>query len=259
MSRFARRSAMRQSFSFHRLRSEAVAARIVAATGLAPPANVVEFGAGDGMLTRAIASRAGQVTAIEIDRGLYGRLVESLRCLDSVQALHADFRYVAPPTADYHVVANLPYSLTAETMHLLLNRQHAPLSAFLVVQREAAATWTGDGRTSLRAVQHSLRFSFDVPLALRRRDFDPWPRVESVLLAIRRRSQPLLSGSEARDFHQFVAHGFTGGNDAFHNLRRFAGSRRLRAAFSSLGVPPGASPSGLSPAAWLALWQCLQC
>ncbi len=258
MSHPARRSAMRQSFSFHRLSSKAVATRIVAATGLAPPARVLEFGAGDGLLTRALAPHAGHVIAIEIDRDLYGCLVASVRSFSHVQPLHADFRDVALPGGDYHIIANLPFSLTAETMQLLLSQPNPPLSAFLVVQREAAATWTGHGRTSLRAAQLSIRFSFDVPLALRRRDFHPWPRVESVLLAIRRRPQPLLDGSEARDFQQFAALGFTGGNDAIHNLRRYAGSRRLRVALSSLGVPPGAGPSALSPGEWLALWQCLR-
>lgn len=259
MSRNRRRNAMRQSFSFHRLRSPAVAAGIVAATGLTPSARVFEFGAGGGVLTCSLAARVERVTAIEIARELYGVLVQSVACHPNVDTLHADFRDVRlPPRGDYSVVANLPYSLTAETMRHLLERASPPDGAFLIVQREAAASWTGTGRTALRAVLAWPRFSFEVPLALRRRDFDPWPRVESVLLAVRRRPLPLLTGREARNYEEFAARGFTGGATVARNLRGMVSGRRLRAALTSLDIEGDGGPASMSPGQWLSLWRKLQ-
>jgi 16S rRNA A1518/A1519 N6-dimethyltransferase RsmA/KsgA/DIM1 with predicted DNA glycosylase/AP lyase activity len=131
--------------------------------------------------------------------------------------------------------------------------------AFLIVQREAAATWTGEGRSSIRAVRAWLRFAFDVPLALRRRDFDPWPRVESVVLAVRLRPQPLLAGREARAFEEFAVRGFMGGATVARNLRGATSPRRLAATLDALDIESGAGPASLSPAQWLALWEMLGC
>src|SRR5690606_17116491 len=138
--------------------------------GLAPPARVFEFGAGDGELTLALAEAAGAVIAIEVDRGLHTLLSERIASFAHVSAVHGDFREASlPATGDYHVVANLPFSLTAATMRLLTCQSNPPASAHLVLQREAAAVWTGSGPATRASVLAGLRFTFDVPLALRRR------------------------------------------------------------------------------------------
>jgi 16S rRNA A1518/A1519 N6-dimethyltransferase RsmA/KsgA/DIM1 with predicted DNA glycosylase/AP lyase activity len=250
---------MRQSLSFHRLRDASVARRIVASTGLAPPALVYEFGAGDGLLTAALAPHAGRVIAVEVDRLLHFRLSKRVSSLTNVHPLHADFRdVVLPAKANYAVVANLPFSLTAATLRRLTGGPNPPTAAFLVVQREVAATWSGSARGTVAATLAQLQFSFDVPLALRRRDFDPWPRVESVLLAIRKRPAPLLAPSRCLGFAAFVQRGFLGGRPTLErNLRGVATDRSIRAALRSVGAATGAAASSLSIEQWLRLWKLL--
>ena len=251
---------MRQSLSFHRLRNASVAQRIVAATGLAPPALVYEFGAGDGLLTVALAPQAGRVVAIEVDRDLHQRLSRRVSSISNVSVVHADFRDVAqPPSACYAVVANLPFSLTAETLRHVTGASNPPESTFLVVQREVAAVWTGSGRSTVAATLAQLRFSFDVPLALRRRDFEPWPRVESVVLAIHKRATPLLPRAGERLFAEFVRRAFMGGRPTLErNLGSAYGGRRLRDVMGDAEIAPGAAPSSLSIGQWLRLWRALQ-
>ena len=256
MSRSSRRSPLRQSLSFHRLRDASVARRIVASTGLAPPALVYEFGAGDGVLTAELARRAGHVVAIELDRTLHGRLAKRMAPLPTVRTVHADFREMPLPIEGrYSIVANLPFSLTAETLRRITTAPNPPEESFLIVQREAAATWTGSSRSTVAATLAGLRFSFEVPLALRRRDFSPWPRVESVLLAVRRRPVPLLAPAESRQFASFVRHGFGGGRPTLErNLAGRTDARTLRSALNQAGIEPGAAPSSLGFGQWLLLW-----
>src|SRR5689334_17659401 len=52
-----------------------VLARIAA---LVPPGSVLELGAGDGALTRRLAARAGDVTAVELDPGRVAGLRRAL-------------------------------------------------------------------------------------------------------------------------------------------------------------------------------------
>jgi 16S rRNA A1518/A1519 N6-dimethyltransferase RsmA/KsgA/DIM1 with predicted DNA glycosylase/AP lyase activity len=185
--------------------------------------------------------------------------MQNVACFPHVQAIHGDFREVALPSrGPYSVVANLPFSLTATSLRLLVEAANPPSSAFLVVQREVAMTWALQGRGTLAATVAQLRFAFDVPLALRRRDFVPWPRVDSVVLAMHRRERPLLPDGEARRFAGFVARGYGGGRPTLsHNLRAVARERPLRAALDRAGIPPGAAPSGLGIEQWLALWRSL--
>ena len=54
----------------HFLTDKNTAARIVEQAGIGPGDCVIEIGAGRGILTEELVKRAGDVTAVEIDRGL---------------------------------------------------------------------------------------------------------------------------------------------------------------------------------------------
>lgn len=256
MSAHVRRRPVQQSLSYHRLRDATVATRIIAATGLAPPAVVYEFGAGDGVLTAAIARRAGKVIAIERDRSLYRQLRQRFAADASVQPVFADFlAYALPGRGAYVVVANPPYSETAPLMRRILSAPNPPAGAFLVLQREAALKWTGDAGSTVSGICAQLRFTFDICLAIRRQDFRPYPRVASVLLAIRARPHPVLRRPEEAPFGAFVARGFGRyrGNRRRNLGPSMSGSAYLAAA-RELGFAQDAAPSELTFEQWLGLW-----
>lgn len=259
MSRRHPRTPRSQTLSQHRLRDDSVARRIVASTGLAPPALVVEVGAGEGILTSAIVPHARRVIAVEQDRECYAALRQRFHGDARVQPVLGDFLALQLPNRPYHVVANVPYSATAQIMRKLLASARPPESAFLVMQREAAMRWTGDGGECVAALSAKLRFEFEIVLALRRQEFVPWPRVSSVLLGVRRRPRPLLSPAASRPFERFIERAFgRGGGSLGQNLGRVARSKRVLTAVRELEVDLDGPPSAVTFGQWLALFQHLE-
>jgi 23S rRNA (adenine-N6)-dimethyltransferase len=248
MSRRPFRTPRAEALSQHRLRDDTVAERIVASTGLAPPSLVVEAGAGDGVLTAAIARHAGRVIAVEQDRDCYRALRQRFGSESRVTPVLADFLAFELPARPYHVVSNVPYAITSQVVRKLLDSARPPRSAFLVVQREAALRWTGDGGECIEGVLAKVHFEFEIVLALRRQDFVPWPRVSSVVLAIRRRPRPVLGRNDAVAFARFVERGFGRGRGTVRqNLGKAARRRDI-----DLDVPP----RELSFEQWLRLFRC---
>jgi 16S rRNA A1518/A1519 N6-dimethyltransferase RsmA/KsgA/DIM1 with predicted DNA glycosylase/AP lyase activity len=233
-----------------------VARRIVAHTGLAPPALVLEAGAGDGLLTEALAARAGRVIAVERDRSLWLRLRERFVGCETVSPILDDIRHVPLPRKPYVFVANPPFHLTAELLRLILLGPRKPMAAFLVLERDAALHWSGAGRSSVVSVLAGVDWEMDIPLALRRSDFVLRPRVDCVLLAARRRGRPLVAPSERVAFEAFVRTGFgRGRRDARTNLRGLMPEGALLGALRSRGFAKDALPSELGMEAWVELFR----
>ncbi|MFC5848249.1 16S rRNA (adenine(1518)-N(6)/adenine(1519)-N(6))-dimethyltransferase RsmA [Deinococcus petrolearius] len=125
---------------------------IAAAGGAAPGVPVLEVGPGLGVLTREVASRGAQVTALEKDERLRAVLAETLADTDVtvVWGDALDFDYAALP-AGTRVIANLPYYITGP---LLSRFMAAPgiVSATVLVQKEVA------GRLAARPGQDNYGF-----------------------------------------------------------------------------------------------------
>ncbi len=252
-----RRSPLATTLSQHRLRDEKVAERIVTSTGLSPPALVVEFGAGEGILTEALLERAGRVVAIERDRRLWQRLRDRFRDEPRMRAVLGDFREARlPRRAEYHVVANLPFAHTSEAMRLLLGARNRPCSAHLVMGRDAAMRWGGFGKETMVSVLAKPWFELDISLALRRRDFVPPPRTDCVLFSARLREEPLVSPGETRRWEAFVERGFGQGRGSVRrNLAGEIGYERFKRAARDLGIEREARPGTVSFDQWLGLWR----
>ncbi|MGE5595732.1 MAG: ribosomal RNA small subunit methyltransferase A [Hyphomicrobiales bacterium] len=253
--RTGHRSATSRSLSQHHLRNAAVAERIVAASGLAPPEFVIDAGAGDGVLTRALARHAGFVLAVEKDRTSFEALCRNTAGLANVRPVLGDILELPLPVRrPYHVVANLPFNATSAFIQRLVASKTPPCSAHLVVQRDAALAWTGLSGESRRTLLAKNCFDFDIVLALRRSDFVPPPSVEAVVLRIARRAQPRLRGRELARFERLVTIGFGGRHRELRaNLRGMAGYERFRALAGELEFRFDAAPGELTFAQWQGL------
>ncbi len=252
-----KRSPLRTTLSHHRLRSATVAERIVASTGLSPPALVYEFGAGSGELTAAILPHAGRIVAIERDRQLWRCLRDRFREEARVEPVLGDFREAPRPRERaYEVVANLPFAHTSEAMRSLLSTRSGLRAAHLVMARDAAMRWGGFGEETLVSVLAKPWFEFRIALALRQRDFVPAPKTDCVLLTTRRRLRPLLPASDERGYARFVRQGFgQGRGSARRNLAGALGYERFGRAARALGIERQARPGALSFEQWLGLWR----
>jgi 16S rRNA (adenine1518-N6/adenine1519-N6)-dimethyltransferase len=217
---------------------------------------VLEIGGGQGVLSERLAGSVGYLHVVEVDRRLSDALGEALSGFSNVtlwfaDALDLDFSSLDPvPTA---VVANLPYSIAATVILRTIDELPSVRSWVVMVQREVGerlAASVGDPAYGAPSVLAQLACEVRVLRPISRTVFRPVPRVDSVLVGLRRRDA--ASGVDA-DVRGLV-------HDAFaHRRKALAGSlalapgalpgvrERARAALVELGHPADERAERLSP------------
>ena len=118
----------------------------ITAAGIGPEDFVLEVGPGIGTLTQYLASAAGRVLAVEIDRSLLPVLEDTLSGWNNVEILSGDILRMDLAALvreknggrPIKVAANLPYYITTPVILMLLE-SGAPISGITVmVQKEVA-------------------------------------------------------------------------------------------------------------------------
>lgn len=120
--------------------------KIIRAADITEEDYVVEIGPGIGTMTQYLASAAGGVTAIEVDKALIPILQDTLEGYENVEILNEDVLKVdlgrlaeeKNGGRPIKVVANLPYYITTPIIMGLFEK-HVPLkSVTVMVQKEVA-------------------------------------------------------------------------------------------------------------------------
>ena len=223
---------------------------------------VLEIGGGEGVLSERLAGRVSHLHVVEVDRRLSDALRVVLSGFDNVtvwiaDALDLDLASLDPaPTA---VVANLPYSIAATVILRTIDELPSVRSWVVMVQREVGerlAASVGDAAYGVPSVLAQLACEVRVLRPVARTVFRPVPRVDSVLVGLRRRDGVARVDPAVRT----LVH------DAFaHRRKALAGSlalaagaspgvrERAREALVSLGHPPDERAERLSPEEFRAL------
>jgi 16S rRNA A1518/A1519 N6-dimethyltransferase RsmA/KsgA/DIM1 with predicted DNA glycosylase/AP lyase activity len=140
----------------------------------------------------------------------------------------------------------------------LVEEGHPPEDAYLVVQLEAAERFAGApyGPETMASLLAKPWWHVEIPRWLRRTDFDPPPRVDSVLLWLARRTRPLVAESERRRYEEFVRSAFGRRGGTMHQCLRwtFTG-RQIGRLTGHLRFERSVPPSTLSFDQWLGLFR----
>jgi 23S rRNA (adenine-N6)-dimethyltransferase len=166
----------RRGWGWHRL-AEPWASRVVAAAGVGPRDLVLDLGAGDGALTRPLLATGARVLALELHPGRAAALQRLAATEPRLTVVRADLADLRLPHRPFRVVANPPYAGASALIDRLLAPGSRLVQADLVLQRQLAHRFSGTTR------HHRL----EVVQRLPRSAFVPPPRVDSVVLRIRRR------------------------------------------------------------------------
>ena len=216
---------------------------------------VLEIGPGKGVLTEALAERAGCLVAVELDDRLIEPLRQQFAGRPHVHIVHGDILEQAPgrlvadacgkgreigdwrleigkspdlqspnlPISNlqspisYKVVANLPYYITSAVLRHLLEAAQPPTSAVVMVQWEVAQRiCAAPGGMSLLAV--SVQFYAEPRIVQRvpAAAFSPRPKVDSAILHLRVRPQPAIE-VDPHLFFPVVRAGFSQKRKQIHN------------------------------------------
>jgi 23S rRNA (adenine-N6)-dimethyltransferase len=216
---------------------------------------VLDLGAGTGLISARLVRRGCRVVAVENDPALVARLENRFFGDPTVRVVRADTRDIHLPRQPYKVFSNIPFDATAAIVSNLTGAEGPPEDAFLVMQREAANRFIGQPRTTLVSVLLAPWFEATCEHQFRRTDFTPIPRVEVVMLRLRKRGPPLVSTEHAQVFRNFVIQAFTSRSTSLAgSLQRVVGPRRAKRVAAHLG-PGETVPSMLAPERWVNLFE----
>ena len=194
----------RKRFGQHFLTQPATAERIVDGAFLDPGDVVVEVGPGLGALTRFVASRVRRLHLVELDRDL-ARHLETLpfpsSCLLTVHqqdVLTFDFAGLeAPSSPSLIVLGNLPYNITSPLLFRLLDSASAIRRCVFMVQKEIGRRMTaqpGTGDYGVLSVLLAVHARTEALFTVKPGQFHPPPKVDSLVVRLEFRREPLLEG-----------------------------------------------------------------
>ncbi len=171
----------------HFLLDETVVEDMLDAAHVTTADTVIEIGPGPGVLTSALAQRAGQVLAYELD-GQLADLIESQR-VENVEVIRGDVMEQPLPrrgtALPYKVVANIPYSISGALIRKLLTSLPAPQSVTLLVQREVAERMCAKpGQMSILTVATQLHGQARIVRLVPADAFYPAPKVDSAVVHV---------------------------------------------------------------------------
>ena len=230
--------------------------------GLSADDVVLEIGGGQGVLSERLAGEVSHVHVVEVDRRLEAQLRDAVAGFGNVtvhlvDALDLNLASLDPePTA---VVANLPYGIAATVILRTIDELPSVERWLVMVQREVGerlAAAPGTAAYGAPSVLAQLACEVKVLRPVARTVFRPVPRVDSVLVGLRRRPG---SGGVDPALRGLVHEAFA------HRRNALAGSLALapgappgvreqaRSALVELGHPPDERAERLSPSEFRAL------
>ena len=210
----------KKKFGQNFLTDHNILTKITETADLSKEVNVIEIGPGIGSLSQYLLEEAAEVMAFEIDKSLIPILEETMAPYDNFTLVSADILKVdllseiqkfKNPNLPIKVVANLPYYITTPIlMHLIESK--IPFSEFVVMmQKEVADRIAASPKTKAYgslsiAVQYYMEAS--VAFIVPRTVFIPAPNVDSAILKMVRREEPLVEVEDEEWFFKTMHSSF---------------------------------------------------
>lgn len=232
--------------SQHFLRNPRLIAELIGHSNIRRGDLVIDIGAGSGAITAVLARRCWQVLAYENEPGTLNKLQQNMRRHKNVKVIAQDFLLAKLPDEPYKVFANIPFHLSADIVRKLTSDDlHTPQAIYLIVQKQFAQKIVPSDRhfTSQLGTQLAPWWQTRIRRPLRRTDFTPPPAVDTVLLELKPRPEPLLPTLERDEYQSFVA-------KCYASQKAFAAVPRTK-----VGINPERKPSELTPEEWVRLYK----
>lgn len=185
------------------LRDKNTLEKIIRVSNVTKKDIIIEIGPGIGCLTEFLALNAKKVIAYEIDSDMINILNDTLKTYSNVEIRHIDF--LKADLSEYtdidnvKVVANLPYYITTAIITKLLGETNISQFTFMV-QKEVGQRMTGKPKTKdYNALSVLMKYKTDSSIVgeVSRNSFCPAPKVESVLLLVKRKKSDYEPKNEA--------------------------------------------------------------
>lgn len=171
---------------------------------------VLEIGPGLGTLTSELLRRAGRVIAVEFDAELARKLPGQFPGTN-LEVINDDILQfdLSKLPSGYKVVANVPYYITSKIVEKLMTASNKPSVSVLLVQKEVAERIAAaPGDMSLLALSAQIYANAQLGIEVPREYFTPPPKVDSQVVVLEARAEPLVPDAELRAFWRVAHAGF---------------------------------------------------
>lgn len=213
---------------------------------------VLEIGPGVGFVTEQLVKHAKKVVAVELDVEAIKEL-EKLDC-DNLEIIHNDILKTdisLLTDEDIKIVANIPYYITSPIIAHLLgeiddleNKNRTKIKdIILMVQEEVARRIVATEKSAskqygLLTILSQFWADCDIIRLVGRKSFYPAPKVNSALVSLKVRKEPLIKLSDYSFFRRVVKAAFSQRRKTLKNCLLSAGFEKdkVAKAISSLDL-----------------------
>jgi 16S rRNA (adenine1518-N6/adenine1519-N6)-dimethyltransferase len=254
---------IRKSLGQHFLSDRRILERIVGALELAPDDTVIEIGPGRGNLSELLVPRARRVVLIEVDRALAALLRQRFADSPSAEVLEADVLTVdlaRVAAGAFKLVGNVPYYITTPIVFHALETPRPDRAVYLVQREVAERIVAAPGSSVYGALSVNVQAFGHAKLLFRvgAGAFNPPPKVESAVVRIDPRPDPVVAAREEAAFRRFVQNVFGMRRKQLRRVLRELldlGAERADEMLAMAGVDAAARPETLSPEHFAALFR----
>ena len=247
----------------HFLYDEALLAHLVESTGITKEENVLEIGAGSGMLTTALCQQAHSVVSVEVDAQVIPFLRLKTEGFTNLTIVQGDIRkqdlssLCAPLGEDFYVIANIPYNISTP-IFLMLWQSNLPIKQISVmIQKEVAEKLVATPKSSAYSYTSVLCQYYCVPhivTEVPKEAFTPPPKVDSAFVTMQMRKTPPLPVANEKLLFRIMKANFLKRRKTLTNaLSGVVEDAPLRAAMTQLGMAPTLRGEKLTIEEWITL------
>lgn len=203
--------ARKHTYAQHFLHSPRLVTELIGHSNIRKNDIVYDLGAGSGVIASVLANRCKKVIAVEVEPDALKNLRRNLGNILNVEIVEKDILKLVPPESPYKIFANIPFNLSAEIVRKFTEINNPPKTMYLITQKQFARKLVpgNDHFTSQLSAQIGPWFIARIRKPLRKTDFTPPPAVDTVLLEIKLREEPILENDEAHRYHDFVGRCFS--------------------------------------------------
>jgi 16S rRNA (adenine1518-N6/adenine1519-N6)-dimethyltransferase len=239
--------------------------RIADVLEIGPRDTVVEIGPGRGALTDRLAARAARLITIEIDKLLVPILRARYADRPHVMVIESDVLALSlgeVAQGPFLLAGNVPYYITTPIIFHAMTRPRPERAVFLVQKEVADRAVAAPGSKAYGALSVNLQaLAVVTPRGIvRPAAFSPPPTVDSTILHLVPRADPVIAAHEEDAFRKLVIASFGLRRKQLRRVVRTVrglSAEEADAALTAAGLNPEARPETLSPAQFASLLRAL--
>ncbi len=255
----------RKRLGQHFLTDNRVLDRIADVLEITTSDTVIEIGPGRGALTDRLADRAGRLITIEVDKLLIPILRTRYATRPHVSVIESDVLDLSlgeVAGGPYLLAGNVPYYITTPIIFHAMTRPRPERAVFLVQREVADRAVAPPGSKEYGALSVNLQALATVTPrgTVKPTSFNPPPSVDSAILHIAPRSDPVIGEDEEAAFRKLVIASFGLRRKQLRRVVRTVrglSAEQADVALELAGLDPEARPETLSAAQFASLLRAL--